>query len=361
MDKQISFLVAIHEACNLTFLRYQALKNFFKGDFEQAFNAKIKDWQSAGIDKVGIEKFFIKRISPDLVQDNLLRCGAEVFFLEDKKFPLGLKNIPNPPVLLFMRGQMLLSDFPCLSVVGSRRVSHYGKAAMENLLSPLVQSGITTVSGLAFGVDKLTHELSLKNKQRTIAVLGSGIDAIYPKNHQYLVDRILSEDLGAIVSEYLPGILPRPEHFPQRNRIVSGLSKAVVLVEAAEKSGTLITAAWANEQGRDIFAIPGSVFSSQSEGTNRLIADGLATALVDPSQLSNLFGERVTSEDVDFGALSDISRQILGCFEESSEIHLDEIVRKLPFPQPVVSSEIMMLEVQGLIRNVGNLMYIKLI
>jgi DNA processing protein len=278
INNKTTYLVGLHKAINLTYIRYQKLKKFFNNDFKKAFNASINDWQQAQMDLKVIEKFFAGRskINPEKEMNMLSKCNAKVILVEDSNLFLSLKNIPNPPVLIFMRGEILETDFPSISVVGSRKISPYGKRAIDFILREILQEDITIISGLAFGTDTLAHQITLNNGGRTIAVLGNGIDEIYPKQNNSLGNKILKEKQGAIISEYLPGTPIRPENFPVRNRIVAGLSRGIILIEAAEKSGSLITASLANDMGREVFAIPGELFSKTSKGTNQLIAKGEA-------------------------------------------------------------------------------------
>ena len=169
-------------------------------------------------------------------------------------------------------GAITTEDQWAVAVVGTRRITAYGRQVAEEIARGLVQNGVTVVSGLARGVDAVAHQSALKNGGRTLAVLGSGVDNIYPPEHRKLADEI--NQSGAIISDYPPGTPPDSANFPPRNRIISGLAQAVIVVEAGEKSGALITAAFAAEQGRDVFAVPGYLYAPQSLGTNRLIHDG---------------------------------------------------------------------------------------
>lgn len=357
-------LVALHRGLSLTFNRFQKLNLFFEGDFKKAFNAKISDFQKAEIDIKGIEKFFASRdkIDPNKELSLLKKCNAKVLVFGQEGYPLPLQNIPSPPALLFVRGEIKETDFPALSVVGSRKISPYGKRALERLVGELTMQNVTIVSGLAFGADALAHQTALKNNCRTIAVLGNGIDEIYPQQNKLLGEEILEKNLGALISEYLPGTELRPENFPVRNRIVAGLSKGTLIIEAAQRSGTLITAQLANDMGRLVFAVPGEIFAKNSMGANELLYDGVAHPALSGSQLledlgfSSLAQKRSAIENI---PKTGIEAEILKVFENDEKLHIDEIFRACPLQNPVISSNIMLLEIKGLIKNIGNQIYVR--
>lgn len=199
--------------------------------------------------------------------------GLDILCLNDENYPPLLKSIPDPPLVLYLRGK-LLPEEPSVALVGSRKATPYGLNVTQFLSHDLGRAGITIVSGLARGVDARAHNACLQSGARTIAVLGSGLDVIYPAEHKSLAARISEQ--GAVVSEFPLGTQPNRENFPVRNRVISGLSYAVVVVEASDKSGSLITARMAAEQGREVLAVPGSIFNDSSKGCNALIKDGAA-------------------------------------------------------------------------------------
>ncbi|WP_078380909.1 DNA-processing protein DprA [Sutcliffiella halmapala] len=190
----------------------------------------------------------------------------------DECYPPLLKEIFDPPIILYIKGDKTLLHSRCLGVVGTRNMSDYGEIALKRIIPPLINKGFSMVSGLARGIDTLAHTLSIKHYGRTIAVLGSGILQVYPKENQSLANQIATQHL--LLSEYPPFTSPKKWHFPKRNRIISGLSEGVIIIEAKEKSGSLITADQALDQGREVFAIPGSIMSNTSTGTNSLIQQG---------------------------------------------------------------------------------------
>ncbi len=210
----------------------------------------------------------------------LLALGGQIIVYTDPVYPALLKEIPDPPPLLYTAGNLALLEQPQLAVVGSRNVSRNGAALAEAFAGDLARRGLCITSGLAWGVDSASHRGALTAKGATIAVLGSGIDVVYPRRNQALYDQILAE--GLLVSEFAPGTPPRREQFPQRNRVISGLSLGVLVVEAAVRSGSLITARYALEQGREVFAIPGSIHNPLARGCHQLIRQG--AALVESAQ-----------------------------------------------------------------------------
>lgn len=197
--------------------------------------------------------------------------GIKILSFFNYNYPEELKNIPDPPIALFYKGNFDNSKI-CVSIVGTRKCSSYGKRVAEEIGEILSNNGIVVVSGLANGIDSSAHIGALKGSGLTFAVLGSGINHIYPKNNLFLSKKI--EERGALISEYLPDTLPRDYQFPERNRIIAGLSKVVVLVEAPEKSGSLITANFACEYGREVFCVPGPIHSPLSYGCHKMIRDG---------------------------------------------------------------------------------------
>ncbi|MBT3349419.1 DNA-protecting protein DprA [bacterium] len=358
------FLVALHRGMNLTFARFGKLQKFFGGDWRATFDGKIKDFQAADLDPRGIEKFLSVRekLDPDWEIEQLEKCGARVLVFGRENFPQNLESIHNPPALLFCRGEFLDTDFPAIAVVGSRKLTSYGRRAGEKIVGEIAAAGITIVSGLAFGADTLAHQIAVKNGARTIAVLGNGIDTVYPQQNAKFAAEFLAKNCGAVLSEYLPGTEVRPENFPVRNRIVAGLAKAVIVLEAAEKSGSLITAELAVEMGRDIFAVPGEIFAENSAGTNALIFKSQAAPALSGEQiLENLGLKNLAPKKAAQLAIPTTSTEaeILKLLESGEKVHLDDLVRNSPFPAPVTSSTISILEIKGLVRNLGQQIYVK--
>lgn len=217
---------------------------------------------------------YLRRAAPDLLIAQGQRCGAEVVTLADPQYPQLLRGIPDPPLALYVRGQ--LPEVLCVAVVGTRNPSSDGEYVAHRMAWELAAAGVCVVSGLARGIDAAAHRGALEGGGPTVAVLGCGVDVRYPAGHEELADRVASR--GALVSEYPPGTPPAKYHFPLRNRIISGLARAVVVVEATLRSGALITADLALEQGREVFAVPGSVLNPRSAGPHWLLREGAGWA-----------------------------------------------------------------------------------
>ncbi|HLA07581.1 MAG TPA: DNA-processing protein DprA, partial [Anaerolineales bacterium] len=254
-------------------VRMQGLVAHF-GDLESAWTAPLPDLAQAGLGAKVIERVIQARDNVDLdkVWEKIQKQGIKILTWQDEAYPGRLKEIDQPPPVLYIRGEYLPDDLFAVAIVGTRRVTPYGRQITEELASFLAANGMTVISGLARGVDAIAHQAALKAGGRTLGILGSGVNKIYPPEHRALAEQMIER--GAIISDYAPGTPPDASNFPPRNRIISGLSLAVVVVEAGETSGALITAEFAAEQGREIFAVPGSILAPQSKGTNKLIQNG---------------------------------------------------------------------------------------
>jgi DNA processing protein len=244
-----------------------------------------------------------------------------------------------------------------VAVVGTRRASTYGREVTRRLVSVLAQSGVTIVSGLARGIDAVAHQTALEAGGRTIAVLGCGIDLVYPPEHRELARRIAAQ--GALVSEYPLGTQPEPGNFPPRNRIISGLSLGVVITEAGRDSGALITADYAAEQGRDVFAVPGSILSAGCAGTNRLIQDGAKPVLDAADILQELNLTMVAEQKEARQALPTTETEALILAHLSAEpVHVDDLTRAVGLPVAQVTSTLALMELKGMVRQVGGMKYV---
>lgn len=339
-------------------VRIRGLLDFF-GSLEYAWNAPAEGLRSAGLTQKTIEALQQVRNQVDLerVWAKIETLGIQVFTWNDEGYPKKLSEIDQPPPVLYVRGALTKQDEWAIAVVGTRRVTVYGRQVAEGLGEFLARNKITAVSGLARGVDGLTHEAALKAGGRTIAVLGSGVDQIYPPEHRKLAERIMEQ--GAIVSDYAPGTPPDGANFPPRNRIISGLSQGTVVVEAGETSGALITASFAAEQGREVFAVPGNIYSPMSKGTNRLIRDG-AHPLLDFSQILselNLSQVQTYQQARLFLPEDETERRIFEVIG-SEPIHLDEISQLSGLPIFQVSATLALMELKGIVRTVGGMNYV---
>lgn len=255
-----------------------SLKNLLSyfNDMSRAWQAKKSELNQAGLSQAIIERIEKQKpkIDPDNEMEKLKRAKIRIITIRDRLYPRLLKEIYNPPLLLYVRGNLDIKNKPCLGVVGTRKLSAYGQNITPLLTAALVKAKLIIVSGLAKGIDSLAHQTAIKSGGQTIAVLGTGVDqaSIYPYSNKYLAEKITQS--GTLVSEFPLGAQPLKQHFPQRNRLISGLSLGVLVIEAPEKSGALITARNALEQNRDVFAVPGQIMSVNSQGPHNLIKMG---------------------------------------------------------------------------------------
>lgn len=269
MDKNIILFLNAIGISNKNTQKILKLFNSYK-DFKE--NHKIL-FEENNIDKRTVNKI-VKNINFNLTAyvEKIKELNVKLVFYGDDNYPKNLKYIDDYPLILYYKGTLLEEDSLGVSIVGARKCTSYGSWACEKITRELSYHNIPIISGLAYGIDKIAHETALKNNNRTIAVLGNGIDVIYPKNNYKIYNEILKN--GAIITEYPLSTQPLGYNFPYRNRIISGVGQGVVVIEAMEKSGTLITANYAAEQGKEVFALPGNINSLYSKGTNLLIKDG---------------------------------------------------------------------------------------
>ncbi len=339
-------------------LRISRLREHF-GNLKDAWNAPAGELKRAGLDSRSVNAMAAlrPRISLDDEMEKLERYKVKVLTCEDPTYPPRLKEIYDYPPVLYVRGNLLPKDDPYLAVVGTRKPTVYGRQVAEEIVADLVQSKITIISGLARGIDSIAHRTALDSGGETIAVFASGLDIVYPADNAKLAQAIMER--GALVSEYPLGIRPKADNFPQRNRIMSGLSLGVLVVEAGERSGALITAHQAVEQNRDVFAIPGSILSPGSKGTNHLIQEGakLVCNCNDILEELNLTTMAQQLEIKEFLPANEKESQVLKqlTFEPG---HIDEICRCSGLTMPEVSSTLAMLELKGIVKQVGNMNYV---
>ena len=279
--------------------------------------------------------------------------------LQDKDYPAILKEIHDPPKQLYIKGEIINQDKVAVAVVGTRKYSQYGKQVVYDIAGKLAKLGITIVSGLASGIDTFAHRAALENNGRTIAVLGTSMDkkSFYPSSNYSLSEKIAKN--GAVITEYPPGTRGTQFTFPERNRIVSGLSLGVVVVEAPEQSGALITAALALEQNREVFAIPGSIYNENSKGTNQLIKMGAKLVIdvediLEELNLSHLMEKPKRKEYKP----ENKEEEIIISFLSAQPTHIDEIIKMSKLNTSTVNSILMILEMKGVIRNLGRNQFI---
>ena len=276
--------------------------------------------------------------------------------IEDKNYPKLLKKIQNPPKILYFLGE-IKSQENCFAIVGTRKCTNYGKEIAYQISADLAEAGLTIVSGFAPGIDTIAHKATIERGKRTIAVLGTGLDekAIYPKSNLKLIDKIL-ENGGCLISEFEPGTHGTKYTFPQRNRIISGLSFGVLVVEARMGSGSLITANYAKEQGRKIFAVPGSVFSQTSKGCHFLIKKGAKLVESAKDILEELGIEKAKLREKEIKGKTPEENLILEVLKEGA-LDIEKIIEKTKLSPSKVASLLSILEIEGKIKNLGGGIY----
>lgn len=351
-----AYLAALARLSRLTPLRLSRLFVHFGNDAERAWRASAAEWAAAGVEQKVVAELWPEKqkIDPAAELAALQKIGARVLpaFAED--FPLPLREIYSAPQILFVRGTFPLpADRYSVAVVGSRVASPYGRQATELLARELALAGVVVVSGLAAGVDALAHTAALSVGGRTVAVLGNGIDQIYPPQNRRLADEILAHG-GAIISEYPIGTEPAAYNFPQRNRIVAGLCRGTLVTEGRAKSGSLITAELALEMGRDVFAVPGSIFAETSAGPNALIRAGArpvssAAEILEALGLTDLAAKKAVQAVV---ADSPAEARVLAVLSREP-CHADELTRAAGLTAAEVGGLLSLLEIKGLAKNLG--------
>ena len=330
----------------------------------EAFHASPPELLQAGLEKELVEKFVTLRASIN-IENEMEKLQSEQIQLlsiyDTAVYPELLKEIVNAPALLYYKGIMQTPAELCIAVVGTRKISNYGRIITPLLINPIIQAGATIVSGLAFGVDALAQTLATQQGKRTIAVLGGGLDnkSFYPKEHQLLADEILANG-GAILSEYPAGTPPLKHHFIARNRILSGISIATLIIECNLKSGSLITAKYALEQNRNVYAVPGPIYAETSKGPNNLIKMGahLVTEAADILQDLNLktFPDQWQSQN----QLGDTPLEAAILQTLTFEpISVNTLIQTLSSDAGTVTSALTFLEMKGQVKNLGGQQYIK--
>ncbi len=379
----MKYWVALSRTRLLGAVRCRRLEKRF-GPAENVWRATLGEVKAAGIEDRVARKFIAARelVSPDDEMAALERAGVIALNWHDPRYPARLKEISDPPPVLYVKGQLDPEDERSVAIVGTRNPTSYGREAAANLSAELARAGITIASGLALGIDGISHRAALDMGQRTIAVVAGGLDIVYPKEHAGLSRRI--EESGALFSEVPLGIRPDSRSFPRRNRLISGISLGTLVVEAGEASGARWTVYHALEQDREVFCVPGSIFSPASRLTNRLIKEGaklvgnandvleelnlgavtrqiemrLAPAPEpDPAPLPENEPAPVSTSSVSAAAVSDEEAQVLGQLDHEP-LHIDDIRRKSELPISKVSSLLTMLELKGTVRQVGCMHYV---
>lgn len=340
----------------------QLLESF--GTLSGAWHAPRDALLQSGLDRRAAASLLEYRQRLDLAAElaRLDKLGIAVLTWEDEIYPAllhQLRDIDQAPPVLYMRGTLVEADEWAIAIVGTRSISAYGRQVTYTLATDLARNGLTIVSGLARGVDSEAHTAALDAGSRTIAVLGCGLDTIYPPEHRQLAARIVQQ--GALLSPFPVGTQPEGKNFAPRNRVLSGLARGVLVTEAGETSGALVTAQFALEQNREVFAVPGNITAHGSNGTNRLVQDGAHPVLAAEDVLSVLNFERVVQyveARTTLPDMSDPERTVMGCLSQEP-MHIDELTRQCGLPVAQVSSALTMLELKGMVRQVGSMTYVR--
>jgi DNA processing protein len=340
--------------------RFQALLTHF-GSLEHAWRAGSRDLRRViGNRERLLESLAAgqRSIDPERELERLERDGVTIQVVADPTYPRLLREVPAPPPVLFVRGAIIEADAVALAIVGTRKSTSYGKEMATAIAGDLARSGVTIVSGLATGIDGHAHRAALDAGGRTIAVLGSGIHDIYPRHHVDLANRIAES--GAVISDNLPDEKPDRWNFPARNRIISGLSLGVLVVEAPERSGALITVDFAADQGRDIFAVPGPANGHASAGCNRLLRDGArlvrgAGDILGDLRLQGTPEEQVVQQPL---VMDEDERRVLAVLT-GEPMHIDDVGERSGLALPRISAILLTLELQELVRNAGAQHYVR--
>lgn len=340
------------------------------GSPEAVFTAKPDDCDDLpGLTPRQAERLLDPSFLPTQTQWTFLRrSGARLLSRDDPDYPRNLREIPDPPPLLFVRGALEERDRYAVALVGSRQASPYGKSVTTRLARELSQAGLTVVSGGAIGIDTAAHRATVEAGGRTLVVLGCGLDVPYPRENQRLFEQIVAEERGALLTEFPLGATPEPWRFPLRNRVISGLSLGVVVVEAGEQSGALLTASLAAEQGRDVMAVPGNVDRPGSKGCNGLLKDGaiLVEEAADVLRALNILSLEsprpapAASMSRTAAHLPEIQRRLLENLDLTPR-HIDALAADVRMSPIEVSVQLTMLELSGLVRRLPGSCFIRVL
>ena len=346
------------------------------GSPQGAYMASLTELESCGIPARVAQAVFaqagLEKASKDL--EASVKAGCQVVAYSSDDYPPRLKQIPDPPLVLYVRGDVKALSQLGVAIVGTRRPTAYGSQVAQRLARDLAQRQLVIVSGLARGIDSAAHRGALEAAGKTVAVLGSGIDVIYPRENKRLAEQV--SECGALISEFPPGTSPAPENFPIRNRTISGLSLGVLVIEAAEYSGSLITARLALEQNREVFAVPGNITSAQSFGPNHLIKQGaklvdewidvieefpaeIRMQLLPPVEASEEAAAKPQTGSLFEQSLTPDQKAVFDVLRADQPLFVDAILTSAQIPQPRVMTALLELEMAGVIRQLPGKNFIR--
>ncbi len=357
--KDTQYLLALHSFGKFGPISLHKMDNFFSS-WQEAFEAPLDELVKAEIPKNIAAEFVSKRkkINPEQIIEKLAKDNIQFITIQNKLYPKLLKEIYAPPFILYYKGSFSYQNFPAIAVVGSRKCTHYGCYVAEKLITSLAENNIAIVSGFALGIDTVAHLSCLKAKGKTVAVLGTGIDVVYPTSNKYLLEQIIDSE-GIVFSEFPLGTPPLKYNFPQRNRIIAGLSLATLVIEAYKKSGALITARFSLEQGREVLAVPGNIYSPASEGTNQLIKQGAIPA-TSAKDILDALDLKEAKHYIDSKMFTEITREEKVIIDNLTHpMHINEIVKKTKFNIHTVNSILAIMETKGIVKNLGGMKYVK--
>jgi DNA processing protein len=363
MRDDLKYFLGFSRISGVGAVRFKKICSGFSS-MEEAWGAGEAQFREIGLDRSVIDNIVEERKRIDL-EEELQKLAKEDIYgitIKDENYPRLLSEIYDPPPILYYKGTLEDErDEYAIGVVGTRKFSPYGKQVVEDIVSELARAGISIVSGLALGIDTLAHSAALNSDGRTISVIGGGLDKqnIYPSSNRYLMDKIVNSG-GLMISEYPPGTMPLKGHFPQRNRIIAGLSVATLVIEAPERSGALITSRAAIESNRDVLAVPGNIYSTNTAGTNNLIKMG-AICVTSADDVLEVLNLREVSDSVgkkEIVAEGETEEKILSVIS-SEPVHINELIKQTELDTSTVSSTLVLMEMRNKIKNLGNQMYVE--
>lgn len=345
------------------------LNEYFKG-LENAFCASNIELEEFGFkkDEIDLIKKEKEKYSFEKELEKYNRNGIKFFTYFDEKYPKNLKKINLPPMIIFYKGS-LENIKESIGVVGTRKPTDYGICVTKDFVEFFAKNKITIISGGALGIDCISHKIALENKTKTIAVMGCSLEYCYPLQNKKIFEQILEQD-GAIVSEYQLGMKPIGKNFVVRNRIISGLSDSLLVIEAGIKSGTMTTVEFANEQNKDIYVVPGSIYNQYSQGTNKLIKDG-AIFVTNPNEICEMVWgnkqekifennfHKYYQEEKDITWMNEVQKSIYNAISLKAKC-IEEIFEEIKIDMSIISSTLILFEIKGLIKNVGGMRYVKI-
>ncbi len=360
MSADAAYWIAFAKLPGIGVQRLRRLAEAYDNDLERAWHAPEAALVAAGLEAPVARDAVAARRSIDVAAEweRVRRAGIAAHTLADPAYPARLAEIYDAPPVLYARGDFAPEDDLAVAVVGTRNVTAYGREVTHRLVTDLARRNVTVVSGLARGVDGLAHRAALEAGGRTIAVFACGVDVIYPPEHRRLAEDIAR--CGVLVSEYAVGSQPEAGNFPARNRIISGLTLGTVVIEAGEKSGALITARRALEQNREVFAVPGGIYAPHSQGTNRLIRDSAAKLVMSADDVLEELRLQLVPQQLEMRRLlpENETESCLIALLSPEPRHIDELTRQSKLPAAEVSSALTIMELKGLVRQVGGMQYV---